>query len=115
MVKGEVGVTYDPLLCASLGNSRHIISSISADSQEVGLKDMRPKSHRGEEAEFEGRSVTFQSSVQDHSSHLCKSWQKLKGNWQVSLFSEPQFSHLYNGDEVKDNEVFWDFWKNPKR
>lgn len=73
MVKGEVGVTYDPLLCASLGNSLHIISSISADSQEVGLKDMRPKSHRGEEAEFEGRSVTFQSSVQDHSSHLCKS------------------------------------------
>lgn len=60
-----MGVTYEPLLCARhcLGNSQHIISSISADSQEAGLKDMCPKSHRGEEAESEGRSVTFQSSV----------------------------------------------------
>lgn len=73
MVKGEVEVTDEPLLCASLGDSRHIISSVSADSQEVGLEDMCPKSHRREEAEFKGRSVTFQSSVQDHFSHLCKS------------------------------------------
>lgn len=63
-----------------------------------------PKLHsRKEEAEFNPKSVRFQRSEQQHLSHFSKSRQKWAGIQQVSLLSEPLFSRLCNGDEVKHN------------